>query len=49
MLNDRIVDNQMLIPSTLKSAYRIYDHDWQYFFYVVESEEGYFGYNWSAM
>ena len=48
MLNTVLIHKEIKTPDNIKKAYRIYDHDWTYFFYAVESDEGFYAYNWSS-
>lgn len=47
LIETMLLTDMIKFPDTFKNAFRIYEHDWNYFFYVIENEDGYFAYNWS--
>lgn len=48
MLNCVLLNNNIKIPKSILKSYCIYDHEWDYFFYIIEGDDGYYGYNWSS-
>ena len=47
MFDSILKKHQMTFGNNIKKAVRIYDHEWDYLFYVIEDASGFYGYNWT--